>query len=340
MHISIRYKRIMYLIVFIMASLFQSRQPLAGCIFSGGHRLQSHTIKLDSSNVIGDNILLARDQFSLGTAIASGQTPSGVSGDYAICLGSNTYSYYVTGATGSTVGGLKNIFPTNIPGVGLRFFARDNAGTSYRFGNQGVVGTSSAINWSWNQNGTTYWGAEIVPTGPISSGTYDGSLMAVFILDRLTVLNLRVAPFTISASSCSANTTQTVVNLGKYGKKDFTIPGSTSEKKRFSIELTGCSASGLSTIAYTLTPLNNIIDANQAVMGINTMKGAAKGVGVQVLDQNGVPVRFNSVTNVSSFMPGSQSVTIPFQATMYRISSAPVTTGIVRSPLTFTMTYR
>ncbi|WP_447873734.1 hypothetical protein [Serratia fonticola] len=51
-------------------------------------------------------------------------------------------------------------------------------------------------------------------------------------------------------------------------------------------------------------------------------------------------MRFNSVTNVPSFVPGSQSVTIPFQAAMYRTSLTPVTTGIVRSPLTFTMTYR
>ncbi|ERK05887.1 fimbrial protein [Serratia fonticola] len=333
-------KKIIYSIALIMSGLTLQRSALANCNFLSGQGLQSYTIKLNSPNVINDNILLARDKFNLGTAIAFGEEPNAVKGNYAICLGNNAYSYYVSGAQGTTVGGLSNVFPTNIPGVGIRFYLRDNTGKNYRFGNQGGGGTSNAIYWGWSLNGTTYWGAEIVPTGPISSGTYDGSLMAVFILDRLTVLNLRVAPFTISASSCSANTTQSIVNLDKYGKKDFIMPGSTSEKKHFSIELTGCSASGLSTIAYTLTPLNNIIDANQAVMGINTMKGAAKGVGVQILDQNGVPVRFNSVTNVPSFVPGSQSVTIPFQAAMYRTSLTPVTTGIVRSPLTFTMTYR
>ncbi|ATM75901.1 MULTISPECIES: fimbrial protein [Serratia] len=340
MNRNVSYKKIIYSITLIMAVLILQHSALANCAFSSGQGLQSYTIKLSSPDVINGNILLARDKFNLGTAIAFGEESNTVTRNYAVCLGNNAYSYYVSGAQGTTVGGLSNVFPTNIPGVGMRFYLRDNTGKSYRFGNQGVGGTSNATYWGWGLNGNVYWGVEIVPTGPITSGMYDGSLMAVFILDRLTVLNLRVAPFTISASSCSATTTQSVVNLGKYGKKDFTMPGSTSEKKRFSIELSECSASGLSTIAYTLTPLNNIIDANQAVMGINTMKGAAKGIGVQILDHNGVPVSFNNVTNVSSFVPGSQSVTIPFQAAMYRTSSEPVATGIVRSPLTFTMTYR
>ncbi|WP_404413228.1 fimbrial protein [Serratia aquatilis] len=222
----------------------------------------------------------------------------------------------------------------------MRFFSRDNAGTVYRFGNQGTVGLSSAFRWGWSQNGNTFWGAEIVPTGPIGSGTYDGSLMAVFILDKLTVLNLRVAPFTITASSCSASTTQPVVDLGKHSKRDFPAQGSTTEKKSFNIELTGCSEKGLSTISYTLSPLNNIVDANQAVMAITSKPEAAAGVGVKVMDQNGAPVRFNSVTHVPSFVPGSQAVTIPFQAAMYRTSAVPVVAGVVHAPLTFTMTYR
>lgn len=71
--------------------------------------------------MIGSNVLLARDQFSLDAAIASRETPSSVSGDYAVFLDSNSYSYYVTGAMESTVGGLKNIFPTNILGVVCNF---------------------------------------------------------------------------------------------------------------------------------------------------------------------------------------------------------------------------
>ncbi|MFC0225984.1 fimbrial protein [Serratia aquatilis] len=340
MSISSAYKKSIYFTALVLAVFLQLRPAMASCSFYNGNGLQSYLIKLNSSNVIGDNIILARDQFSLGSTIASGQMPNSVNGDYAICLGNNTYSYYVTGATGSTVGGLRNVFPTNIPGVGLRFFSRDNAGTVYRFGNQGTVGLSSAFRWGWSQNGNTFWGAEIVPTGPIGSGTYDGSLMAVFILDKLTVLNLRVAPFTITASSCSASTTQPVVDLGKHSKRDFPAQGSTTEKKSFNIELTGCSEKGLSTISYTLSPLNNIVDANQAVMAITSKPEAAAGVGVKVMDQNGAPVRFNSVTHVPSFVPGSQAVTIPFQAAMYRTSAVPVVAGVVHAPLTFTMTYR
>ncbi|KFK92910.1 MULTISPECIES: fimbrial protein [unclassified Serratia (in: enterobacteria)] len=340
MYISICYKKLGYTMVFLVASLLPLRTVLAVCNFTSGNGLQSYTIKLGSAQMTADNIVLARDQFSTGATIASGEAANAVSGTYANCSGSNPYSYYVSGATGSTVGGVSNVFPTNIPGIGLRFYSRDNGGKNYRFGNQGTGGSSSSITWGWNQNGNTFWGVEAIVTGPVSSGTYNDGLLAVFSLGGLTVLNVRIAPFSVTASSCNAATTQPMVDLGTHSKKEFPTQGSIAGKTPFTIELSGCSTSGLSSVAYTLTPLNSLVNANQAVMGINAMPGAATGVGVQIMNQSGTPVSFNSATNVSSFVPGSQVVTIPFQAALYRTSSTPIVPGLVRAPLTFTMTYR
>ncbi|MFZ1873556.1 MAG: fimbrial protein [Chania sp.] len=340
MNISICYKKLLYAMVLIIASLLPQHSALAACNFTNGNGLQSYAINLNSALVIADNISLARDQFPPGAVIASGEAANSVSGNYATCNGSNPYSYYVSGSTGTTVGGLNNVFPTNIPGIGLRFYSRDNSGKNYRFGNQGTGGSSSSISWGWNQSGNTFWGVDVVVTGPVSSGTYNGGLMAVFTLGSLTVLNARVAPFSVTASSCSAATTQSIVDFGTHNKKEFPTQGSVAGKTNFTIELTGCSTSSLSTVAYTLTPINSIINANQGVMGVNAMPGAATGIGIQIMNQSGAPVSFNTVTNVPSFVSGSQVVSIPFQAALYRTSSTLIAPGLVRAPLTFTMTYR
>lgn len=305
----------------------------SACNFNSGFGLQTHQLTVSPVNITA-----ARDK-TIGSVLANGEV-SAVNGTYAKCSGSNTYAYNVNATNGMTVAGLNNVFPTNIPGIGLRFYSKDNNGKNYRFVNQGIIGGStSSIHWGWHQNGNGYWGVDVVVIGPISSGAYDGNLMASFQLAALNVLNVKVNPFTVTSSSCDASTTQSMVDLGIQPARAFPVQGSTAGQKDFSIELRGCATSGMTSISYTLTPLNTIVNSSQAVMGIDAIDGAAKGIGIKIMDDIGNPVKFN-VAKAVSYTPGASSIKIPFKAAFYRTSTQEVSAGMVRAPLVFTMTYK
>ncbi|MBC3227942.1 fimbrial protein [Serratia fonticola] len=317
----------------LLFSTFFALSTYAACQFSSGFGLQSHKLTISPGNIFE-----ARNK-TIGSVLGSGEVAA-VNGTYARCTGTNTYVYNINSTNGVTVAGLTNVFPSNIPGIGLRFYLRDNAGKSYRFVNQGTgTGSTSSNSWGWYQNGNAFWGVDIIVTGPIDSGIYNGSLMATFRLGTLNVLNVQVNPFTVTSSSCDATTTQSMVELGSQPAQAFPAQGSSAGQKDFSIELRGCPASGISSIDYTLTPLNTIIDASQAVMGINAIEGAAKGIGIKIMDGMGNPVKFDTATRIV-YTTGASAISIPFKAAFYRTTTQQVTAGVVRAPLVFTMTYK
>ncbi|OMQ21777.1 fimbrial protein [Serratia oryzae] len=317
-----------------------STPAFAVCGFLDGHSLQVHQLTISP-------ISLARDT-AIGTVVGNGETLAANGPNYAWCNSTTFYRYQMNASNGMTVNGLNNVFPTNIPGIGLRFYGRsEGSAKSYQFNNQGTGGgTVGGGGWRWGSNGLNYWGVDVVVTGPVSSGIYSSNLVASLTIDTLLVFNVSVNPFTVTGSSCDASSTQQVVDFGRQPLSAFTGLGSTTPAKNFSIELRGCSATKLNTISYTLSASNgNVVGLPTGVIAnyngsslIGVLKPAA-GIGVKVMDSLGNPVTFGSKKTVS-FTPGTSSISIPFKASMYQYGNPTVSVGTVYANMFFTMEYK
>ncbi len=323
--------------------LLSAQYSFAACNFINGYSVQDVVVAVPNFSVPRDvpvgTILTA---YSPAPTIAY----NGVNQNFASCTGTNGYYYQSSVATAQTVGGAANVYQTNIPGIGLRFYRQNDTGSKSYFTNNSVTpnGTDTSTNWNWNASSKRYWGAEVVVTGPIGSGTYAGTtdtgadLYGFAQLSSLLVTTIRVSPFTVTASSCQAS--NKTVNLGVHSVSEMPSLGSTTGQTDFSIDITGCPASGLSSIKYTLDN-SNVVNPVNGVIGIDSFPGAAAGVGVKIMNNSGTPATFGTPVSVS-YMAGSPTVSIPMKAALYRTVAPPtnITPGVVRASLKFTMTYQ
>lgn len=317
----------------------------AACNFVNGYGLQSVMVAVPSFSLPRDpTVGQVLTSYSPSPTVAYG----GTNQNFASCSTPTPYYYNASVAGGKTFGGSTNVYQTNIPGIGLRFYRRNNIGgsNSYFTDNTGSPsGTdNSTVNWNWNNGSTRYWGAEVVVTGPVGSGTYNGTtdtgqnLYGFAQLQSLVVTTIHVNSFSVTAWSCQA--LSKTVNLGRHATSEFPAKGSTAGLTDFSIDLSGCPASGLSSISYTLTP-TLVVDAVNGVIGTDSFTGAATGLGVKVMDGNGNPAAFNTAKAVT-YTAGQSNLSIPFKAALYRTVAPPtnITPGVVRASMAFTMTYK
>lgn len=262
--------------------------------------------------------------------------------------------------------------PSNLPIPGISFSTYGRSFPVYPTGVQGIgyaVGIAVKTSYAWG--GTfeplklpkyqKYFGDDsrrwaiqaqvqmhFVVTGKLAPGTYTlpgrtlARLSATYDqagwwpAQRSTYLTLASATLTVSVASCKVNSASTAiaVPLASTGMGRFTGAGTTQAPTSFAISLT-CDRNVK--VAYTLsgTTATNVssVLANQAGTGM------AKGVGVQLM-QNDKPVEINKLSSTfTTTSTASQSVSIPFVARYYQTGQA-VTPGKVSATATFTMNYQ
>ncbi len=143
----------------------------------------------------------------------------------------------------------------------------------------------------------------------------------------------------IVQSTCtvvSADQTKTVV-LGKYPTSAFPKTGATSGAKAFTISLEKCEAGD-----YTLRFDGNTPTGNPDLLAVT---GGAKGVGVEILDNNSaiVPITQDVVApaSVTIAATGASPGTATFNLrARYRSFQDVVTAGQANSNATFTIQYK
>ncbi len=187
------------------------------------------------------------------------------------------------------------------------------------------------------------FGVMLVKTGPVTAGTLPSELVAegAAVIGDVAQTTPPPVTFRISATAVQPSTCRTpdvVVDLGTHMTHRFTGPGSTTPPRLFQFALNDCPA-GLNGITYRIDARSAIVAADKAVVALNAASGAT-GVGVQLLDAAGDPMRLGTPIDVPGYDTRRDAdYAIPLGARLYQTGSV-VTAGAVRAEVTVTLDYR
>jgi len=240
---------------------------------------------------------------------------------------------------------VNNVYPTSVPGVGIRLSTSLGVWPS-------AVSTVSESGGTILQNFVI--NIELIKTGNITQagvlagafGTYnhnmDGQIILLFSWEN-------PVPVTPVVPACTVVTPNIKVPLGSVSAKVFQGPGTTSSPTDFSIDLacSGGSAGTLVNAYVTLTDSTNAGNVTTTLPLSSAAGSTAQGVGVQVLN-HGTPVAFGpdskTIGNTNQWHAGTinqgvSTFSIPLQA-QYIQSGQTVTAGVANAVATFTMAYQ
>lgn len=240
------------------------------------------------------------------------------------------------------------VYTTGVEGVGLIVGGRGYA-------NGCGWAAFEALNQNWrgracNTQGATNNGGQIramfVKTGPIASGVIPPLTIAAAtsvsneaggIIAPNPGLEIKFITMAFLVASQACKTPDVSVFLGTPSASAFSGPGSSSQPVAFDIALNGC-PSGLSAIHYQIDAVTPIVDAANAVVGLDA-GSTASGVGVQLLDDDGNPAILGVTRPFAGYSAaGGGNFKIPLRA-RYRQTDGKVTPGSANSAVTFTMNY-
>lgn len=317
----------------------------AACNFYPGNALQTHTLALPANLNVPRDALPGTVLYSTEVAARPGKEPmpSGTSPAFALCTAPGTLTRQTTAPQGATSGGsVAHLAQTNLQGIGLRFYFRNNSGRDYRWsvaGSGDDVAWSYVGSWSWYWNGPAFWGVELVKTNaPVASGDLNASDISTQIkLDNLLVATLNVTGTTnLQSQSCGIQVDP--VQFGSQMAGNPGIVGSTMGMRDVTIHLRNCPA-GLKAIRYQLRAVHGELDPSQAVAALAPLTNAATGYGVQITDSGGAPVTFGTSRPVPSYVAGQAgNFSIALRAAYYRVASH-ITYGVANSSIEVAMSY-
>lgn len=239
--------------------------------------------------------------------------------------------------SGASVAGHANVYPSGVPGIGIRVAWSRNATTLPAQMSGGEFMNSprktDALAWGHYTPASNWW-IQLVKTGPISSGTYSIPAVEVHYHDeRTNSLRFPAIAIAFQARSCRLVEGSALTRtLHKTWLKDFSGIGSTAWPLDVSIDLE-CDP-GLD-IAYRLDGLTHDASTLKNTVGITL----ARGVGVQLTDLQGIPLSIGSEHPLGRSAVGDKVVRIPLMA-RYRQVAELVTPGHVVATATLTLFYR
>lgn len=229
---------------------------------------------------------------------------------------------------GPQVPGGSTIFPTIVPGVGVRL-SRGSMG-SYLIANPNDYVPAGATQFNLNT------ALEFVVTGPVAVGSsINASQLVNWAFGNVNpvVTFVTGANTTFVGPACTVAVDPTVVQLPAVTVGAFGGNGSTTGTTAFAVQL---SCSYASPLEITLDSINPINANNGVLSNIAASPGAASGVGVQI-SYNGKPAKLRRPITINA-TPGPFS--IPFTASYYRnTGSGALGAGAVSATATYTLTY-
>ncbi|HGA3108488.1 TPA: fimbrial protein [Enterobacter hormaechei] len=129
------------------------------------------------------------------------------------------------------------------------------------------------------------------------------------------------------------------VELPLVSRSEFKNIGYTAARTDFSLKLNEC-PQGLSSISYYFEPTTTILDKTNGVFAMAS-SSTASGVGLQLLNENDVPITFNTAYLLSDYDPNKNKAnySVPLRAGIYQTENN-VSSGTVSSAVTFTIVYK
>jgi major type 1 subunit fimbrin (pilin) len=253
------------------------------------------------------------------------------------------------------------VFNTNVPGIGIAVGIKILLSNCPIFQpvldlGQTLSGTFPApwFGLSCASPGNTSNGAQVeaalVKTGPVSPGTV--TLGVIFQLASFVnapfsaFLQMQTGPgapglisFTMSpvrAPVRSCTTPNVTVAMGTYSVAQLKGVGSVTRNVPFNLAFSNCSP-GLTQIQYQMSAPAGSAIPSQGVINLSS-DSTARGVGLQIVDGSGAPLKLDTLYNVSGVNTSTNAYNVPFNAAYYQ-TAATVTAGTANANLTFTITY-
>lgn len=291
----------------------------------------------------------------------------------------NTYTKYEVISTPSgpatRVGG-QDVFPTNIPGIGVVITLLTASGYISEYPGLWEY-TTPPTGWGTITQGLSQFSLielELIKTGPIPPGTQQviGAALPTFQVTSGSKLPYPASHVfaTINFSgntimhtkTCQLATPNIEVNLGPHPVTNFSGPGSVTEWKNFDIVLKECppfygygnytyressgSTTGSSTdndVNIRFVSANGVIEGNPLLAKINQEPNAAKGVGIELSQRDSSE---SIALDGSGGFPllnlskdDNATYTIPLKA-RYVQTESNVGAGKANSSVVFTITYQ
>ncbi|MGE8030150.1 fimbrial protein [Enterobacter mori] len=144
----------------------------------------------------------------------------------------------------------------------------------------------------------------------------------------------------VISSSCTVNDgkSEQSVKIGTFSAKDFPTVGSTSAFKAMNINLSNCYKK-LSTVLVTFSGVSDVDNPTLlAITDTGTGGTVAAGLGVELLDNSGKTIPFNS-SHPQTFALDEGSSTLSFLL-RYKSTRYPVTSGEASAVMYFDLTYQ
>lgn len=249
------------------------------------------------------------------------------------------------------VAGFTDVYPTSVPGLGVRYHFAPNSGLGCGFSGDQRIHNSSLIATCHifaNTNLAWSWGTSVnfVKTGPIAPGpiTWIPAVTMSYTLNGQAgswpLPTYYSGNYTGNIVLLTCTTPSVNVNLGTIKANELAVVGSTSAEKNFNIELNNC-PSGMNSVDYRLEPITQIVQSpgwHFLLDGTST----ATGVGIQILyqsDSSIVPLGPSANVRVSAYNSSTGGTyVIPMKARYIRTGN--ITPGTANGLVNFTMTYK
>ncbi|WP_240324867.1 fimbrial protein [Enterobacter hormaechei] len=327
-------KRFFAAVVLVMSgACFQPAWAI--CTISGDHG--SHVVTFP----MPPTIYLEPDT-PVGTIIYDHSAESGeVSVD---CGGSDVYyrkGYLAITDADAREDVLPGVYKTNIPGIGFRAAASTERFPAYL--EEDLVRPWHLVGMIHGySHATTVFRAvaQLVVIGDVQEGMLDTSrLMSRETLDDAVVGKMRFSPTSvrITTNTCNLEDKNIYVPLRTVHAGDF--DGQYSDiltDDSFKIEITRCAAGTKVDYKFTSTGSTGVTNGN--ILDIASGEGAARGVGIQILDKNNAVLNFDQDYTAVSSVSANEAVTIPLQARY--IKTGQISAGKVEAMATFEVFYR
>lgn len=222
-------------------------------------------------------------------------------------------------------------------------FPLGNSGLSYRIWLSAVNRYERGPRLALGANGYTLVGGnlnlEIIKTGKLASKVnIDAGALGTLQADDYLILktfNL-INPIILNAASCE--TPSVPVAMGNdYQLQEFEAIGARTRTVRFDIALNQCNAS-INKVTYSLKANTPIIDATKGIVALNA-GSTAKGIGLQVMNEAGQPIAFNTSYPFDAFTSTGLNFKIPLSAAYYRLGAGNVEAGSANTEVTFIVKY-
>ncbi|UGB38295.1 fimbrial protein [Frateuria soli] len=264
--------------------------------------------------------------FNYGQLLASPVTalpvnPPKISCDFAFYGLSNSVGGWPTDNPSYT-------YPVGSSGVGFRLMQADDPGNYVApFGIVGNVNSKDfnvATTLQLAQVGTIENGYTIPANTVLASWWWGGIVPMSFILDNAVRFQAPACRVDLDSKAISVQLPR--IASGAFSGKD-TTAGATP----FNIHL-ACPSGVSATLDIQFDAQTGTSPGYTTVLG---NQGTATGVGVELVDVNGVPVPFGQATRVGAI---SRNMTLPYAA-QYHATANTVTGGSVAAKATFTLSY-